>query len=339
MPNMKKEALLYTKLKRNDVQCILCGHRCKISDRKFGFCGVRQNIAGTLYTHIYGEIIASHIDPIEKKPLYHFLPGSQSFSIAAPGCNFRCGFCQNWQISQLKAGSGVFPDGRAFPVADTVNAALSQKCASVSYTYTEPTINFEYCLDVSKLAKAKGLRNVWVTNGFMTLEALTMVQPYMDAANVDLKFFNNGSYKNICAGGLKPVQESIKFMRANNIWVEITTLVVPGKNDSEAELEQISKFIAGVDANIPWHISKFFPNYQYSAYDPTPEGSLRKAFEIGRKSGLRFIYAGNVSGWGGDTYCPFCKKLLVKREGLTILEVNLDHGRCKFCQAQIPGVY
>jgi pyruvate formate lyase activating enzyme len=161
----------------------------------------------------------------------------------------------------------------------------------------------------------------------------------MDAANVDLKFSNDVSYKKICAGGLKPVQESIKFMRANNIWVEVTTLVVPGKNDSEAELRHISQFIAGVDANIPWHISKFFPNYQYSAYDPTPDGSLRKAFEIGRESGLRFIYAGNVSGWGGSTYCPFCKKLLVKREGLTILEENLDYGRCKFCQAQIPGVY
>ncbi|MFA5100662.1 MAG: AmmeMemoRadiSam system radical SAM enzyme, partial [Candidatus Omnitrophota bacterium] len=287
---MKKEALLYTKLKANQVQCILCSHRCKIADQKFGFCGVRQNLSGILYTHVYGEVIASHIDPIEKKPLYHFLPGSQSFSIAAPGCNFRCGFCQNWEISQLKAGNGVSFEDHFCPASDTVNAAVSNKCASISYTYTEPTINFEYCLDVSKLAKAKGVKNVWVTNGFMTNEALTMIQPYMDAANVDLKFFNEGSYKKICAGSLKPVQESIKFMRANNIWVEVTTLVVPGKNDSDVELKQIAQFLAGIDVNIPWHISKFFPNYQYAAYDPTSEGTLQKAFKIGQGCGLRYIY-------------------------------------------------
>ena len=334
---MKKEALLYNKLKRNDVQCALCSHRCKIADQKFGICAVRQNLGGVLYTHVYGEVIASQVDPIEKKPLYHFLPGSQSFSIAAPGCNFRCGFCQNWKISQMKAGGDVSFNDHFCSAADTVNAAISQKCASISYTYTEPTVNFEYCLDVSKLAKTKGLYNVWVTNGFMTIEALTMIQPYIDAANVDLKFFSEGSYKNICAGSLKPVQESIKFMHANNIWVEVTTLVVPGKNDSESELTKIAEFLAGIDASIPWHISKFFPNHQYTAYAPTPDATMQKALDIGRNAGLRYIYAGNVHSWGNSTYCHSCKELLIKRAGFTILQENLEHGLCKFCKAKICG--
>ena len=336
---MKKEALLYNKLKHNQVQCVLCSHRCKIADQKLGICGVRQNLAGILYTHVYADVIASQSDPIEKKPLYHFLPGTQSFSIAAPGCNFRCGFCQNWQISQLKAGNGVSFEDHFCPSGDTVNAALSNKCASISYTYTEPTINFEYCYDVSKLAKEKGLKNVWVTNGFMTLEALKIIAPYMDAANVDLKFFNESSYKKICGGGLKPVLESIKFMRQNNIWVEVTTLVVPGKNDSEAELKQIAQFLAGVDADIPWHISKFFPNYQYTSDDPTPEGTLQKAFEIGQRCGLRYIYVGNVYGWGNSTHCYNCKKLLIKREGFFIRDNLIENGACPFCHKKIPGVF
>lgn len=336
---MKKEALLYNKLKRNQVQCILCSHRCKIADRKFGICGVRQNLAGILYTHVYAEVIASQSDPIEKKPLYHFLPGTQSFSIAAPGCNFRCGFCQNWQISQLKAGNGVSFEDHFCPAADTVNAALSHKCASISYTYTEPTINFEYCYDVSRLAKEKGLKNVWVTNGFMTPEALKIIAPYMDAANVDLKFFNEGAYKKICGGSLKPVLESIKFMHQNNIWVEVTTLIVPGKNDSPAELKQIAQFIAGVSRDIPWHISKFFPNYNYTTLDPTSEGSLQKAFEIGQQAGLRYIYVGNVYGWGSSTQCHNCKKPLIKREGFFIRDNCIENGACSFCKAKIPGIF
>jgi pyruvate formate lyase activating enzyme len=336
---MKKESLLYNKLKHNQVQCILCSHRCKIADQKFGICGVRQNLAGVLYTHVYAEVIASQIDPIEKKPLYHFLPGTQSYSIASPGCNFRCGFCQNWQISQLKVGSGVSFDDHFCPAADIVNGALSNKCASISYTYSEPTINFEYCLDVSKLAKEKGVKNVWVTNGFMTPEALTMISPYMDAANVDLKFFNERSYKQICAGSLKPVQETIKAMNKNNIWVEVTTLVVPGKNDSQAELKQIAQFIAGISLDIPWHISKFFPNYNYTNLDPTSDGSLQKALEIGQQAGLRYIYVGNVYGWGNSTHCHNCKALLIKREGFFIRENSVENSVCKFCQAKIPGVF
>jgi len=255
---MKKEALLYKKLKGNSVQCILCSHRCKIPENKVGICGVRQNLGGVLYSLVYGEIVAANVDPVEKKPLYHFLPGTQSYSIAAPGCNFHCGFCQNWQLSQIKAGSGVSFEDHFCPAADIVTAALSQNCASISYTYSEPTVFFEYCLDASKIAHEKGLKNVWVTNGFMSHEALEIILPYMDAANVDLKFFNDRSYKRICGGWLKPVRETIAFLHSHNVWLEITTLVVPGENDSPSELKQIASFIKGLDENIPWHISKFF---------------------------------------------------------------------------------
>ena len=335
---MKKEALLYNKLKNNEVQCILCSHRCKIADQKAGICGVRQNISGALYSLVYGEVIASQVDPIEKKPLYHFLPDTQSFSIATPGCNFKCGFCQNWQLSQLKAGAGVSFEDHFCPATDTINAAISQKCASISYTYSEPTIFFEYCLDVSKLAREKGLKNIWVTNGFMTIEALAMIQPYMDAANVDLKFFNERSYRKICGGSLKPVLESIAFMRKNNIWVEVTTLIVPKKNDSPAELKQIAGFIAGVDKDIPWHISKYFPNYQYKD-EPTSEGLLQKAAEIGQACGLRYVYVDNVYGWGNSTFCHNCKQRLIKREGFFIRENNIENGACSFCKAKIPGIF
>jgi len=336
---MKKEALLYHKLQGADVQCDLCSHRCRIADRKLGICGVRQNLGGVLYTLVYGEVIASQVDPVEKKPLYHFLPGTQSFSIAAPGCNFHCGFCQNWQLSQLKAGTGISFEDHFCPATDTVNAAMSQKCASISYTYSEPTVFFEYCLDVSRLAREKGLKNVWVTNGFMTPEALAMIRPYMDAANVDLKFFSERSYKKICGGSLRPVLDTIAFLRKNNIWVEVTTLVVPKKNDSLSELKQIASFIAGIDPDIPWHISKFFPNYQYDREQPTSEGVLQSAAEVGKKCGLRYIYVDNVFGWGSSTYCPQCTELLIKREGFFIRENSVENGACAFCKTRIPGVF
>ncbi len=336
---MRKEALLYEKLGGKKVRCLLCGHKCVIADQKTGFCGVRVNDGGTLFSLVYGEVIASHVDPIEKKPLYHFLPGTGSFSIAAPGCNFRCGFCQNWQISQLKYGNGVSFEDYFCPAGDTVNVALSNKCASISYTYTEPTVFFEYCLDVMKLARSKGLCNVWVTNGFMSPQALDMAGPYMDAANVDLKFFDDALYKKICGGELKPVLETIRSLREKNVWVEVTTLVVPGKNDSEKELKKIAAFLAGVDKNIPWHISKFFPNYKFTSEEPTSEGVLQKASDIGHKAGLKYVYVGNVFGWGNSTYCHKCKELLIKREGFFIRDNHIKDGVCSFCKEKIPGVF
>jgi len=335
---MKKEALLYEKLEKNQIHCYLCAHHCKIADTKFGLCQVRQNIGGILYTHVYGRPCAMHVDPIEKKPLNHFLPGSSSFSIATVGCNFRCGFCQNWEISQVSYSEGDLAGEEIYPQR-IVELALENKCKSISYTYTEPTIFFEYALDCAKLAKEKGLYNNFVTNGYMTKEAVEMIQPYLDAANVDLKFFREDSYRKICAGSLEPVLDSIALMRKLNIWLEITTLVVPGTNDSTEELNDIAKYIAGVDKNIPWHISRFYPNYKFTDEEPTPERILKMAQDLGQKAGLKYVYVGNVYGWGNDTYCHNCKKLLIKREGFSVLEDNIKQSRCVHCHAAILGMF
>lgn len=332
-----KEAFLYEKLDKKTVHCCLCAHHCRIAEQKFGFCGARQNIAGALYTHAFGKVVAAHIDPIEKKPLYHFLPGSTSFSVATIGCNFRCGFCQNWQISQQSFGGGT--PGEELAPQEIVKSALSSGCKSISYTYTEPTVFFEYAYETAKLAKEKGLYNNFVTNGYMTEDALRMIKPYLDAANVDLKFFKDDSYKKVCAGSLEPVLSSIRLMKELGIWVEVTTLVVPGENDSDEELTGIAGFIASVDKDIPWHISRFHPDYKFGGRPPTPEASLKRAQDIGKKSGLTYIYVGNVSGWSNDTFCPECKKVLIKREGFAILEYNIKKGRCVYCQAPIPGLF
>jgi len=333
-----KEALLYEKLENKLVHCYLCAHHCRIANQKFGFCGVRQNVDGVLYTYAYGKVVASHIDPIEKKPLYHFLPGSFSFSVATIGCNFHCGFCQNWQISQATFRDGNSA-GEELSPQDIVKEALKNKCKSISYTYTEPTIFFEYALETAKLAKEESLYNNFVTNGYMTGECLNMIKPYLDAANVDLKFFNDNSYRKICAASLQPVLDSIKLMRELGIWVEVTTLVVPGENDSEEELKAIAQFIASVDKDMPWHVSRFHPDYQFTDYEPTPQETLKKAQEIGFEAGLTYIYVGNVSGWGNDTHCPNCKRLLIKREIFSVLEYNIKQGKCSFCNAVIAGVF
>lgn len=334
-----KEALLYEKLGKNLVHCFLCAHQCRIAENEFGFCGVRQNLLGTLYSHVYAKIIASHVDPIEKKPLYHFMPGSTSFSIATIGCNFRCGFCQNWQISQENTRDGAHRGEKEVAAGEIVSAALDNGCKSISYTYTEPTIFFEYALDVAKAAKAKGLYNNFVTNGFMSAECLQTIHPYLDAANVDLKAFKDESYKNVCAGKLQPVLDSIKLMKKLGIWVEVTTLVVPGFNDSKAELKDIAEFLVSTDPDIPWHLSRFHPDYKFGDRQATPERSLREAFQVARDCGLKYVYVGNVYGWGNDTLCHNCQKLLVKREIFDVLENNIRDSLCAFCGVRIPGIF
>ena len=336
---MKKEALLYEKLDNKLIHCFLCSHHCRIAEGKFGFCGVRQNIAGLLYTYAYGEVVAAHIDPIEKKPFYHFLPGTSSFSIATIGCNFRCGFCQNWQISQQSFKEGERPSGEKLSPAEIVDSAIKNNCESISYTYTEPTIFFEYAFEVAKLAKEKGLYNCFVTNGYMTKECINMIKPYLGAANIDLKFFKDSSYKKVCAGSLEPVLNSIRLMRELGIWVEVTTLLIPGENDSEEELKAIAEFLAGVDKDMPWHISRFHPDYKFTDHETTPTDTLKRAYDIGIKAGLKFIYVGNVYGWGNDTYCQGCRRPLVKRETFTILKNNIEKGKCSYCAAAIPGFF
>ncbi|MBL7069033.1 MAG: AmmeMemoRadiSam system radical SAM enzyme [Candidatus Omnitrophica bacterium] len=336
---MMKEAMLYEKLKGKKVHCYLCNHHCKIADSQFGFCGVRENREGKLYTHVFGEVIASHVDPIEKKPLYHFFPGTRSYSIATVGCNFRCGFCQNWQISQ--SNKRVAPDmsGYELKPEEVVREAKKGGCRGISYTYTEPTIFFEYAYETARIAKKEGLYNSFVTNGFMTEEALGTIKPYLDACNVDLKSFREDFYKDICKAALEPVLESIKIMKRLGIWVEITTLVLPGKNDSDEELRDIAGFIAGVDIDIPWHISRFHPDYEYARSEPTPLKTLKRAEAIGREAGLRYIYIGNVLGESDNTMCYNCSALLIKRSGFAAENAGLKDSKCSKCGAVIKGLF
>jgi pyruvate formate lyase activating enzyme len=336
---MKKEAMLYEKLDNKTVHCFLCGHQCRISEGKAGVCGVRKNEAGTLFSLVYRNAIATNVDPIEKKPLYHFMPGTNSFSIATAGCNFRCGFCQNWEISQMNILEVPDYISRDLGPDAVVSGAIRKNCQSISYTYTEPTIYFEYAYDCAKIAREKGLKNVFVTNGYMSKEALETIRPFLDAANVDLKYFKDESYRKICGGSLQPVLDSIKLMKELGIWVEVTTLVVPGSNDSPEELKAVAEFLAGVDKFMPWHISRFFPNYKFTDLDATAETTLKMAEEIGHKAGLKYVYVGNVTGYGNDTHCHNCKKLLIKREGFSIIENKVQEGKCFFCQEKIPGVF
>ncbi len=333
-----REALFYEKLDGGLVQCHLCSHECKIRAGQFGVCGVRGNSSGTLYTYSYGNVVAADIDPVEKKPLYHFLPGSNSFSVACAGCNFKCGFCQNWEISQRLNPIENTLEEDEFSPQDLVDEALRNACQSISYTYTEPTVFFEYAYDTAKIAKASGLRNIFVTNGYISDGPLKEISLYLDAVNVDLKFFKEDSYQKFCGASLSKVLQSIKLFKSLNIWVEITTLVIPGVNDSEEELTETADFISGVDNNIPWHVSRFYPAYKFGNYPITLEETLKKAQKIGNESGLKFIYAGNVNGWGSDTICPFCGKLLIKRDGFKIKEYNIANNSCIRCQSTIPGI-
>ncbi|MDD5281295.1 MAG: AmmeMemoRadiSam system radical SAM enzyme [Candidatus Omnitrophica bacterium] len=332
-----KEALLYTTLESLKVRCQLCSHNCLIQEGKFGFCGVRQNIKGVLYTHSYGKLVAVNIDPVEKKPLYHFLPGSLAFSIASAGCNFRCGFCQNWQISQFDPVSQQ--PGEDFSAQQVVRLAKENNCKSIAYTYTEPTVYFEFALETARLAKEAGLYNIFVSNGYMSAGAIDLLKPYLDAANIDLKFFKDNSYQKICSAHLKPVLDSILRLRDAGIWIEVTTLVIPGENDTLDELSGIARFIASVNRDIPWHVSRFHADYKFYAYRDTPEETIRLACDLGNAAGLHYIYAGNVNSWGLDTFCPACKKVLIKRKGFRISEISLANNRCVFCQANLAGVF
>ncbi len=339
---MLKEAMLYEKLEGGRVHCFLCAHECKISESKLGVCGVRQNLDGTLYTTVYGDVIAANVDPIEKKPLYHFLPGSRSFSIATFGCNFKCSFCQNWQISQVRPGEvadqQVEREEVTLSPEEVVEKAGRYGCASVSYTYTEPTIFFEYAYDTARLAREQGLANVFVTNGYMTKQALEAIAPYLNAANVDLKSFRDDYYKTTCKARLQPVLDSIEYIKKLGIWLEVTTLVVPGENDSDEELDQIASFISGVDTEIPWHISRFRPDYEMMDHEATPIERLHKARDIGRRNGLSYVYLGNVME-NADTYCPRCGEPVLERTGRATTRNNIQNGACASCGTLIAGVW
>ena len=334
---MLHHALLYDVLKDNRVQCNLCAHRCIIKDQKQGICHVRENRDGKLYTLVYGNLISRNIDPIEKKPLYHFLPGTKAYSIATPGCNFHCEWCQNWQISQMPRLMQMPKSKRVLP-EEIVESALISGCRSIAYTYTEPTIFFEYSYDVAQLANEAGLKNVYVTNGFMTPEMLEMFHPYLDAANVDIKAFHDETYRKLMGGRLAPVLDSCRKMKSLGIWLEITTLIVPGVNDDPEELKAIATFIyEDLGAEVPWHLSRFYPQYKMIKQAPTEESILHETKAMGKSIGLKYIYIGNVSG-SNNTYCSDCGELLIARSGYFTRIVGLDdQGKCLNCGHKLDG--
>ncbi|MDL1957216.1 MAG: AmmeMemoRadiSam system radical SAM enzyme [Candidatus Desulfofervidus auxilii] len=333
-----KEAMFYKKLSENKVKCYLCAHHCLIPNEGKGICGVRKNQDGKLYTLVYNRIIAKHNDPIEKKPLYHFYPGSFSFSIATVGCNFHCLFCQNADISQMPRDDKKIIGLETTP-EEIVADAIAQRAKSISYTYTEPTIYFELAYETAQIAVKKGLKNVFVSNGYMSEEALETIKPYLHAANIDLKSFRDKFYKEICGAKLQPVLDTITRLIKMGIWVEVTTLIIPTVNDSEEELREIARWLYQLNPDIPWHVSRFYPTYRFTHVPSTSVGTVRRAREIGLEEGLHYVYTGNAPGDEGEnTYCHNCGKLIIERYGYTITTYNIIEGKCKYCGIKIPGV-
>lgn len=288
-----KEAFFYQKRDNGKIKCSLCPHACLIKEGARGLCGVRENDKGLLYSLVHGLAIVASVDPIEKKPLYHFLPKTHTYSIASVGCNLSCDFCQNWEISQSPKPDKKI-EGVELPPEEVVDNALKKGCASISYTYTEPTIFFEYAYETAKIAHHKGLKNIFVSNGFINVDPIRIISKYLDAINIDLKGFSNDHYLRICGGRLSPILKAIEEYQKQGVFIEITTLIIPGHNDSEEMLSAIADFIAGIGTDIPWHISRFFPSYKMGNIPPTPIATIERAFEIGKEKGIKNIYKGNI---------------------------------------------
>ena len=332
------EAKLYEKLADGVVHCHLCGHQCRIQPGEYGVCQVRENIDGTLYTLVYGSAISMHVDPVEKKPLYHFYPGSRAFSVATLGCNFQCKWCQNWQIAQMPRTEGLL-EVRHTPPEEIVAQAKATGSRSIAYTYTEPTIFYEYTYDTARLAHQAGIANIYVTNGYMTGEMLDEFHPLLDAANVDLKAFRQRTYAKYVGAGLQTVLDSMKKIKQLGIWLEVTSLLIPGVNDDPAEIEDMAYFVADeLGKDTPWHISRFFPQYQMTDTPPTPFKTLRLAYDVGKQAGLHYVYMGNIGG-ESNTLCPHCQTLLVQRENYRIRQNTVQGGKCPQCGQTIAGVW
>ncbi|MCB2182511.1 MAG: AmmeMemoRadiSam system radical SAM enzyme [Desulfobulbaceae bacterium] len=335
-----KKAQFFHQGKENDVYCDLCNHRCHIKQGKRGLCGVRENREGTLYSLVYGRLVSESIDPIEKKPMFHLLPTSKSYSISTVGCNFRCLHCQNYQISQYPhSHAGDIPGNLRTP-AEVVDEALGTGCRSISYTYVEPTIFYEFAYECAVLAREKNIKNVFVSNGYMTPEVTRHLSPFLDGINIDVKAFTDTFYKKVCKARLQPVLDTVRLMRELDVWVEVTTLIIPGWNDSPKELRSIAEFIKEIDPAIPWHVTGFYPTFQMTDREPTPTSTLRMARDIGLETGLRFVYEGNRPGEGGEnTYCPSCGTELISRFGFSIRRNALTDGRCGTCREEIEGIW
>ncbi|MHB9033572.1 MAG: AmmeMemoRadiSam system radical SAM enzyme [Anaerolineae bacterium] len=337
------EARLYEKLDNQRVHCHVCAHRCVISPGKLGICQVRENRDGILYSLVYNYAVAAAVDPIEKKPLYHFMPGSNAYSVATAGCNFSCTFCQNADISQMPRDRQRI-EGQELSPEVIVRSALEQHCSSIAYTYTEPTIFYEYAYDISVLAREKEIRNVWVSNGYMTpelLDTMTASPPLLiDAANIDLKAFQSGFYRERCGAKLQPVLDNLVTLKQRGVWLEVTTLIIPGLNDSEEELHELARFLArDLGKDTPWHISRFHPTYKEVMRERTPAETLHRAYQIGLAEGLDYVYVGNLPGDDGEhTRCPNCGEIVIRRTGFSIRQYHIKEGHCSFCGQTIAGV-
>ncbi len=333
-----KEALFYEK-RENDVKCLLCNHYCIIKNNSTGICRVRLNKNQTLYSLVYPKIIAENIDPVEKKPLYHFLPGSYTYSISTVGCNFKCLHCQNFEISQFPELHGGKIIGKDIYPEELVKKTVNNHLLSISYTYTEPTIYYELARETGLIAKENGIKNIFVSNGYMSKEVINDLKEWLDAINIDIKF-SEKFYSKICRAKLKPVLENVEKLKSFGVWVEITTLIIPGYNDSEKELTQIANFIKSIDKNIPWHVSAFYPTYKLTDAPPTPFMTVKKAREIGLSVGLNYVYTGNIPDTeGSSTFCPNCNTMLIKRSGYYIEILNLENNKCKNCGCEIAGIF
>jgi len=324
----------YQQLEGGKIKCLLCRHYCTLREGQVGVCRVNQNRKGELVNLVYGYPSALNIDPIEKKPLFHFLPGTRALSLGTVGCNFKCPFCQNWSLSQ----TSVIPKHPFIPPAQIVKIAKEYRCATIAYTYNEPTVFYPYARDIGLLAKKEGVKNVFVTNGFETVEVVEDMKKWVDGVNVDLKSFNPKYYKKGLKGKLEGVLETIELLKKAGIWVEITTLIVPGTNDSHEELSQIANFIAQLDRAIPWHISRFRPDYRETDKSATPMEKLMEAYNIGKRAGLKYVYLGNVT-LPAITSCPKCGEELISRYLFQVDLNRLKKGRCPRCNYKIEGIF
>ncbi len=337
-----KEADFYevTDPASGQIRCDLCNHRCRIPKGGCGICRVRENRDGRLVSLVYGQLVSENVDPIEKKPLFHLLPGTLSFSVATVGCNFRCRHCQNYDISQYPHLNGELPPGLGRTPQQVVESALRQGCRSISYTYVEPTVFFEFAYETAVLAREAGLKNIFVSNGYTSAEATRKLAPYLDANNIDLKAFTDKFYREVCGARLAPVLDTIRLMKELGVWVEVTTLVIPGWNDSNQELRAIAEFIRGIDPAMPWHVTRFHPTFKMTDRLPTPVTTLRRARDIGLAAGLDYVYEGNVPGEGGEnTYCPACGEVVIGRIGYRTDTANLDQGVCRACRRPLAGIF
>jgi len=333
-----KEAMFYEKLAEDEIRCKLCPKECVIGDRERGWCGVRENRQGTYYTLVYGNPCAARPDPIEKKPFFHFLPGTWAFSFSTAGCNLNCKFCQNWEISQSRPEE---TDNVRMPPADVVAHAIETNCRSIAYTYAEPTVFYEYMLDTAKLGRKAGIKSAVVSAGLINPDPLKLLCEHVDAVKIDLKSMRNKFYNEVCSGELQPVLDSLKILRDSGVWYEIVYLIITSLNDSDEELKDTARWIHdNLGPDVPLHFSRFYPKYQLRNLRPTDPERLTAARNIAMDTGLKYVYIGNVPGDPSEsTYCPKCGKMLINRVGYKIRQNNLVNGKCKWCDEKIPGVW